>query len=170
MTWILVCNFIFRVHADIRRTLVNVKMGSMPRDGVVSLINGILLGENQRLSDAAVELIVERFYPDMRSMINACQHGLRSPDQHDIFRVPIAMSSLLRRSIDLHSSSTGTPAVLLGKMVVQRWLLSRRQNVTTAQLEAYCRFMELLPDNRSVAEDLLWEELIPSFTQNEPIL
>lgn len=73
--FILTANYIDRVLPEIQSRCIHYEFSTLPRRKVEQLIVSIFNTEKISFTEKAVAFLVERFYPDVRSLINNAQAG-----------------------------------------------------------------------------------------------
>jgi DNA polymerase III gamma/tau subunit len=71
--FIITANYVDRIIPAIQSRCVKMEFQSYPKDDVFALIVDILEKESIKFSDDDVDFLIEKFYPDVRSIINNAQ-------------------------------------------------------------------------------------------------
>ena len=75
--FILTGNYQERIIPEIHSRCIKYEFNSFPRNELTLLIRRILSAENCRAKDKDLNILIDRFYPDMRSIINTLQQGCK---------------------------------------------------------------------------------------------
>ena len=166
VSFILICNYLFRVDSALRDCLICMKFYAPPRDKVAMFLTRILRIEGKTAGRFCVDNIVSTYYPDIRSMINACQHvGLDTellPSMLDIKSLERFCPEVRKEHLRRTASTMGNTPVAAAKRLLKGIILSISDDKLEEAVEQKCNFVKLASLSPELAEDYFCDLLIPN--------
>lgn len=132
VTYIIICNFLFRIDSNLKSCLIPLQFRAPEKAHVKLQIQKIL--EIEKSSNSIpLERIIKLYYPDVRSIINACQG--QSPNEHRK-----SMTTLISRIADELQTS---PMRIVSKLIERNLEACTTNEKCQQLLQSYCKFLAL---------------------------
>jgi len=169
--FILICNYVCRISFPLRAYFIHLRFSAPPRKEVTSFLVDIARMENISPQQSLMDHIVNYYYPDVRSMVNALQISsdrsvMYEPLSLHAVAVATVNGSLKNLILSDSRASQSSPADVATNIAMRLMARGTGDN-TLAILEVYCRYRLLVRESESLALDYFCSFVIPSFALSE---
>ncbi len=170
--FILICNYLFRITGSLRSTLIHLRFCAPPRKCIVNHLLRICEEEKRDITISGIEHVVARYYPDIRSMMNALQYPVGIPSNSKRLSLMELVSSAKEIRLGLlreEAAKLSSSVVSVAQQIVE-WSLSNSNSWDWNQsLALYCDFIKLANVSEELAECHFCLLFIPSLALREHI-
>jgi replication-associated recombination protein RarA len=170
--FILICNYLFRITRSLRSTLIHLRFCAPPRKSIVKHLFSICELEKCPVTIPDIEHIVERYYPDIRSMMNAVQYPVGIPLEANRLSLTELFLSTKETRLGLlrkEASNLNSSAVAVAQQIVERSISNGNMFQWGPSLAIYCDFVKLANESEELAESHFCLLFIPSLALSEHI-
>ena len=165
--FILICNYVSRISFPLRAYFIHLRFSAPPRKEIIIFLADISGAEGMPASRSLIDHIVNSYYPDVRSMVNAMQLCNELPDRCaalSMLEISEAIESGGLKSLILARSkaSQRSPADVAGDIASR--LMARGMGPGALEaLENYCTYRLLDKESEDLALGYFCSFVIPSF-------
>ena len=134
VTLIIICNYLFRIYEPLQSCLTCIHFRSPPKLNIMAHVERIMKLEDQK-PPSNLKGLIDLYYPDIRSIINACQH-----------LTPCTTSDIAghRHSLFAAAKEMQTSPLRVATSRIERMLQSDvAPDAVERLLQAYCDFLKM---------------------------